>query len=82
MCFARKPGLGHYSGSRVEWKRAYRAARIAKRDGIEPDPATSGIIWKAGLIVAYERADHNDPLTCPLAARLASKHIIDEIISG
>lgn len=52
MCFARKAGLGHYNGTRAEWCAAYRAARIGERDGLEPDPATSGLVWKAGLIVA------------------------------
>ena len=82
MCFPRNAGLGQYNASRKEWHTAYRAARIAKREGTEPDPASGGIVWKAGLIVAYERAEYNDSLTFPLAARMASKQIIDQIING
>lgn len=82
MCFARKPGLGHYHGSRRDWRKAYRSARIAARDGLEPDPATSGIVWKARLIVAYDRSQHIDPLSFPVSARLESKRLIDEIING
>lgn len=80
MCFLRKPGLGHYHGTRADWRNAYRAARIAQRNGKDPDPATSGLTWKAGLIVAYERADYADPLTHPVVARMESKRIIDEIL--
>lgn len=82
MCFARKASLGQYKGTRADWHSAYRAARIAKRKGLEPDPATSGLVWKAGLIVAYERSEYIDQLTHPLAARLEAKQIIDEILTN
>lgn len=71
MCFARKASLGHYNGTRAEWRAAYRAARIAEREGLEP-----------GLIVAYDRAEYNDQLTRPLSSRLEAKRIIDEILSN
>jgi hypothetical protein len=81
MCFARKPGLGHYQGSREEWRKVYRAARVAARIGSDPDRKLNGIAWKAELIVSYERDDHNDYLTIPVGARLEAKRLIDEIIN-
>ncbi len=81
MCFPRKASLGRYNGSRVEWASAYRSARVKARNGGEPDPETDGIVWKAALIVAFERHDHNDCLTYSIGTRLATKRLIDEITS-
>lgn len=80
MCFPRKASLGHYDANRVEWETAYRAARIAEKSGIEPDPKSCGVVWKAGLIVAYERDSSGDYLTHSIESRLASKQVIDKII--
>lgn len=81
MCFPRKASLGGYKGTRDEWAAAYRSARAKARSGGEPDPATDGIVWKAALIVAFERHDYNDPLTYSICTRLATKRLIDEITS-
>ncbi|WP_417447060.1 hypothetical protein [Kangiella sp.] len=80
MCFPRKPSLGRYSGTRAEWHCAYRAARVAAGQGLPPNPAYSGIQWKAQLIVAYERP-LLDPLACSVLGRLAAYRIIEEIVS-
>lgn len=80
MCFPRKPTLGNYNGNRTEWIAAYRAARIDYKKGIEPNPSFTGIRWKAGLIVAYERQEYLDTLTHPVANRLESKRLIDKIL--
>jgi hypothetical protein len=82
VCFQRKPSLGRYNGSRACWQRAYRAARVAAKDGGNPKPAHSGIQWKAELIVAYERDDAVDPLACPVANRLEAQRLIDQILLG
>lgn len=81
MCFPRKPGLGKYNASRSDWVKAYRAARVAHREGKKPDPVTGGIAWKAGLIVEFERDAHGDPLTLPIEARLEGQRIIDELLA-
>lgn len=80
MCFPRKASLGRYSGTRAQWRRAYRNARLAAANGLPPDPANSGLIWKAGLIVAYDRPAV-DPLACPVGSRLAAYRMINEILS-
>lgn len=80
MCFPRKTSLGRYSGTKAQWRSAYRAARIANAQGIPPNPVNSGIEWKAQLIVAYERPSL-DPLACSVLGRLAAYRIIDEIVS-
>ncbi|MDH0342000.1 hypothetical protein [Chromobacterium haemolyticum] len=82
MCFKRKPSLGRYNATRAEWGSAYRKARVELRAGIEPDPATCGVVWKAALIAHYERNEWNDPLTIPVLARLESARLIDEIVAG
>ena len=82
MCFPRKLSLGQYSGSRFDWQKAYRAARISARNGREPNPKHSGIQWKADLIVAHERGESADPLACPVAGRLAAQRIINELLSA
>lgn len=69
MCFARKPWLGCYNATREEWGKAYRAARIARREGCEPDPSLSGIAWKATLIITGDRERHDD-LSVPIFGRL------------
>lgn len=80
MCFPRKPSLGRYSCTKAQWRRAYRAARMAAGKGLPPDPKSSGVLWKAQLIVAYERPSL-DPLACSVLGRLAAYRIIDEIVS-
>jgi len=79
MCFARKVGLGQYNATRREWVKAYRYARIKASQGLQPDQANDGAIWKAELIVS-ERT-HIDPLTITGVSRLAASRIIDEILS-
>jgi hypothetical protein len=81
MCFLRNAALGQYNGSRKDWRLAYRNARLNQRIGIHPDPTTTGLVWKAALIVSYERAAHHDLLMSPLINRIALKRIIDEIMS-
>jgi hypothetical protein len=53
----RKPHLGRYSGSRQEWAEAYRMARLTyeRYHFSFPPESWSELLWKAGLIVAYER---------------------------
>lgn len=77
----RKPGLGHYKGSRLAWKLAWRRARRHARSGIDPDPRDKGIWWKATLIANYERHSYNDPLMTPLAARLECHQLINKILA-
>lgn len=78
--FQRKPGLGRYNGSRQEWTEAYRVARLGCREGKEPSPRLSGLPWKAGLIVQFDRHPWRDPLAVPVQNRLASMKLIDEIV--
>ena len=80
MCFARNPSLGRYSGTRAQWMAAYRSARCSIRRGDKADCTLTGLSWKATLIVYNER-NGVDNLTTPAVARLAAKHIIDEILS-
>lgn len=80
MCFPRKPSLGHYSGNRAQWTVAYRAGRIAEKCLSAPDPSTSGLPWKARLIVSFERHAHQDPLSLPVSTRLAARRLINEIV--
>ncbi|SER94862.1 hypothetical protein SAMN04244573_04635 [Azotobacter beijerinckii] len=80
--FKRKPWLGRYNATRAEWKAAYRAARIAIGQGAEPDPATDGVLWKAQLVVAYERSGHGDRLKQPASVKLAAKRLMDEIVGA
>ena len=80
MCFVRKAGLGRYSGTRAQWRSAYRSARCSMRRGDEADCTLTGLAWKATLVVFNER-DGLDNLTIPAAAKLAAKHIIDEILA-
>lgn len=77
MCFPRKPCLGHYNATRMDWHKAYRAARITARRGGAPNPAHSGVQWKAELIVFNER-DSTDPLACPVAGRLFAYHLFKD----
>ena len=79
MCFARNPGLGQYNATRSEWLEAYRSARVKASLGVEPEPASDGVTWKAELIVS----DRNriDPLTIPGANRLAAERVINEILN-
>lgn len=79
MCFKRKPWLGHYSGTREDWRIAYRAARILEWQGQEMPPGVPSLKWKAGLIVAFERHDYADPLTWPVTNRLELKGLIDQV---
>lgn len=80
MCFVRKPGLGRYSGTRNQWRSAYRSARCSMRRGDEVDCTLTGLDWKAMLVVFNER-DRLDSLTIPAVTKLAAKHVIDEILS-
>lgn len=80
MCFKRKPSLGRYNATWSEWSSAYRKARSELRAGIEPNPATCGVVWKAALIAHYERNEVNDPLAIPVVARLESARLIDEFV--
>lgn len=82
MSLQRNAGLGRYSGTRREWRIAYQRARVAEREGVPPDPATSGLTWKAALIVAFERQNSRDRLQWPLLSRLHEKRLIDEIVSA
>ncbi|WP_177454462.1 hypothetical protein [Pseudomonas sp. Irchel 3E13] len=74
----RQPGLGRYNATLEEWKRAYRHARMRRQQ--EPDSTSSGITWKAQLIITFERSVFLDPLEVPLRDRLAAKRLIDEIV--
>lgn len=80
MSFARKPGLGRYNGTRTQWRSVYRSARCSKRRGDKADYTLTGLAWKATLVVYNER-NGVDNLTIPAVAKLAAKHIIDEILS-
>lgn len=79
MPFQRKPGLGHYNATRSEWMAAYRVARVRAGKGMAPDPSTSGIQWKAQLIVS-ERED-SGPLSVPAQSRLEANKLINELLS-
>lgn len=81
MCFPRKPGLGHYAGTKAQWRTAYRAARVAQREGREPDPKTKGLTWKASLVVAFERGEWVDPLAMPLRYRALAWQVVNEILA-
>lgn len=81
----RKPGLGCYIGTRAEWGRCYRDARILEwsrkyGDGSEPTIwRLTGLEYKAARIVCYER-DAIDPLTIPASRRIAADRLIGEIL--
>ncbi len=75
MCFPRRGGLGHYNCSRAEWIAAYRSARVRARAGFDPDPSTSGIAWKASLIVAHDRGPYVDALSSSSVANLFVKRL-------
>jgi hypothetical protein len=79
MCFPRKASLGSYTGNRHDWLRCYRIARLGARRGLRPDPTTDGLLWKAQLVVAFER-NSPDPLAAPGPDRLAFKRLLDEIV--
>jgi len=79
MCFPRKASLGRYTGNRRDWLRCYRIARQAARRGLRPDPSTDGLMWKAQLVVAFER-NSPDPLVASGPERLAFKRLMDEIV--
>jgi hypothetical protein len=75
----RKAGLGYYNATRAEWKSAYRHARERYQRGLHPDPKTKGIIWKAQLIVSYER-NAIDPLDFTPEENRSTRKLIDEIL--
>ncbi len=77
----RRASLGRYNANRAEWNATYRLARTNARAGREPNSTIGGILWKAALIVAFERHAHNDPMTYSMVERLASKRLIDEIVN-
>ena len=79
MCFPRKASLGRYTGNRRDWQWCYRTARLAARRGLRPDPTIDGLLWKAQLVVAFER-NSPDPLAAPGPDRLAFKRLLDEIV--
>lgn len=80
MCFPRKACLGRYNGTKAEWQTAYRAARMAAQRGSQPDPRLAGLSWKASLIVFNER-NAIDTLTIGGPAKLASKRLIEELLT-
>ena len=55
MCFPRKPWLGVYSGTRQQWKDAYRSARIKKAEGQHLDGNLSSLEHK-GVLILFDRA--------------------------
>lgn len=81
--FKRKPGLGHYNGTREEWVLAYRAARVRKRDGLDTDASQDGVWWKAQLVIYTER-DATDWWSLTTADRhfilTMTDELLDEII--
>lgn len=80
MCFPRKPSLGHYNASKLEWKEAYRAARIRLKNCAEPDYSMDGVYWKAQLIISCER-DQIDRFSMGAQARLDCMRLTDELLS-
>jgi hypothetical protein len=78
--FSRQPSLGQYNATREEWRQVYREARQRARRAQEPDASTSGITWKAQLIVTFERGLHLDQLQSPIGERLTAKKLIDGIV--
>ena len=79
MCFARKPWLGRYNGSKSDWKSAYRLARINFRENCPPNPKLEGLRWKAALVVRGR--ENIDPLMIPPGCILMAKNIIDELLA-
>jgi len=77
----RNPGLGRYSGTRRDWSAAWQYARQRDRAGIEPDASDPPLKWKACMIAAYGRAEHCDPLSIPVPARLEASRAIDRILA-
>ncbi len=80
MCFPRKSCLGHYNANRLEWKEAYRAARILLKNGGEPNYSVSGVYWKAQLIISCER-DQVDVLSMGAQSRLNCMRLTNEILA-
>ena len=76
----RRPGLGRYTGSRADWKAAWRRARIRHRQGFHPDPKDRNLEWKASLVVTYERSEVVDLLTIGIHGRLAGHQAINKIL--
>lgn len=74
----RKPGLGTYNGTRVEWKEAWRRARVRKARGDGPDEKGTSLEWKADLIVNYERVE---PRYHSPACHREARRIISEILA-
>lgn len=81
MCFKRKSWLGHYNGTKGEWLKAYRSARIRFKTEKEPDYKLDGIYWKAQLIIYDER--EREPKNCIKATDLLEMlRITDEILNS
>lgn len=78
--FKRKHYLGHYSGTKTEWKKAYKFARILKREGLQPVCSCTGIWWKAQLIVFNERNGF-DWLAAGTKAHLELKRLTDDLLN-
>ena len=79
MCFPRNPSLGHYNGSREEWRKAYQIARIINRGGEDVSTSAPSLLWKAGSIIRFDRK-RRDHLTIPVLNRLKFRRIIEEIL--
>lgn len=80
MTTQRKPWLGRYNGSRKEWSLCYGQARANFKNGLELSHSLSGLNWKAGLIVYFDR-EQPDPLSIPAKCRLVADRIVDEVIA-
>jgi hypothetical protein len=78
--FARNPALGTYGGTKEEWSKAYRYARIAQREGVELSAKFTGLRWKAGIVVNHHRNCPDLILNTPIQNLICSK-LIDEILS-
>lgn len=79
MCFARKPWLGHYNGSKSDWESAYRSERINFRENRPLNPKLDGLRWKAALVV--RERENIDPLMITPGCILMAEKIIDELLA-
>lgn len=80
-CFQRKPSLGNYNATRAQWIRAYRNARKLAKQGVSMSTKVSSVLWKAGLIVEFERNPLTDPLHGSALERLQQQRQVDLMIS-
>jgi hypothetical protein len=77
----RRPGLGHYNGTRNEWKIAYNMARVRKSKGLPVDASHGGLYWKAQLIIYNEREAESFS-TLKTADRYANIKFINELLDN